>query len=322
MAVKKTHEEFLQQTSNLLGQEYTVKGSYNNSRTKIEVVHNTCGKTFEVTPNNLLKGRGCSNCYIRRKLSQEEYEKRVFDLVGDEYLPLDDYKNYTTPLCMKHHTCGCVYKVTPANFIFNNRRCPKCFKSTLKTQEEFRKELFTHVGDEYTLVGKYIGNKEKVGILHNTCGTTYKAIPINFLRGARCPKCMAEGVSKGEKRVSLFLEKNKVRYEREVSFPDCRNIYPLRYDFSIQTNKGELLFLIEFDGIQHFLPTRGEEALTKQQDNDAIKDRYCKSKGLKLVRIAYTEFDSIEEIITKELKKEGVEIYEDKKYIRDTIESD
>lgn len=51
-------------------------------------------------------------------------------------------------------------------------------------------------------------------------------------------------------------------------------------------------YCIEFDGIQHFKPVEffgGEVGLEGVQRRDNIKTAYCKSKGIKLLRIRYDE---------------------------------
>lgn len=66
---------------------------------------------------------------------------------------------------------------------------------------------------------------------------------------------------------------------------------------------------IEYDGEQHFSPTtiggisieQGQLNFERLQINDQIKTQYCKDKGIQLLRIPYTEFKRIENIIFSEL---------------------
>ena len=67
---------------------------------------------------------------------------------------------------------------------------------------------------------------------------------------------------------------------------------------------------IEYDGIQHFEPTRFNKKMTIEEANDnfiqqkfrdEIKNNYCKNNNIKLLRIPYTEYDNIEKIINKYL---------------------
>ena len=69
-----------------------------------------------------------------------------------------------------------------------------------------------------------------------------------------------------------------------------------RYDFAIFKDNN-LIRLIEFDGEQHFNPTRGtwqnHEPLEKVQKRDRIKNEYALSHNIPIVRIPYTERDKI-----------------------------
>jgi len=59
-----------------------------------------------------------------------------------------------------------------------------------KTQEEFEQEVFSSVGDEYKVIGNYIGTHNKIKMIHVNCGHIFDACPHNFLsRGSRCPYC-------------------------------------------------------------------------------------------------------------------------------------
>ena len=65
---------------------------------------------------------------------------------------------------------------------------------------------------------------------------------------------------------------------------------------------------IEYDGIHHFEPTtfggdledaKRQFELTKKKDK--IKDDFCKSSGIRLLRIKYCDFDTLENILRTEL---------------------
>lgn len=55
--------------------------------------------------------------------------------------------------------------------------------------------------------------------------------------------------SKGEDKIADLLSKNKIAFQREVSFPDLKSLKGnlLRFDFAVMS-KGKLVALIEFDG--------------------------------------------------------------------------
>lgn len=58
-----------------------------------------------------------------------------------------------------------------------------------KTNAEFIAQVKELVGDEYTFLEPYQGNRVKIYVRHNKCGNTYPVVPDSFLRGRRCPKC-------------------------------------------------------------------------------------------------------------------------------------
>ena len=61
-----------------------------------------------------------------------------------------------------------------------------------KTHEQFIKEVFKEVGNEYTILGQYLNSKTKIEIKHNKCGYTFNMQPHNFIDlSQRCPRCAA-----------------------------------------------------------------------------------------------------------------------------------
>lgn len=58
-----------------------------------------------------------------------------------------------------------------------------------KTTEEFKKEVYDLVGDEYSVLGEYFGANTHVLMKHNTCNHEWNIKPSNFLSGRRCPEC-------------------------------------------------------------------------------------------------------------------------------------
>lgn len=125
-----------------------------------------------------------------RKKTNEVFMQEVIDLVGDEYTPLDAYQLSNKNIRMKHNTCGTVYEQTPNNFL-NGKRCPNCNGNNArrKTTEEFKKEVFNLVGNEYTVLGEYINRSTNIRVRHNTCGKEYLVLPHNFLSRSRCIEC-------------------------------------------------------------------------------------------------------------------------------------
>ena len=98
--------------------------------------------------------------------------------------------------------------------------------------------------------------------------------------------------SQGEIKIAEILEFYNLNFVEEYSFPDLisNSGRPLRFDFAIFDDNGDLDFLIEFQGIQHYQPKSkfgGLGGLRKQQYNDMLKREYCKLHNLTLVEIPY-----------------------------------
>lgn len=104
-----------------------------------------------------------------------------------------------------------------------------------------------------------------------------------------CPNCTT---SKFERDFILVLDGAETKYEKQKTFPDCRSINVLPFDFAWED------CLAELDGQQHFEAGRfnnTEEDLAKQQKHDKIKTEFAKSRSLHLLRIAWSERNNMKQ---------------------------
>ena len=100
--------------------------------------------------------------------------------------------------------------------------------------------------------------------------------------------------SRGEITIEEILTKAGLDFKEEQSFPDLvsNTGRPLRFDFAVFDDEGDIDFLIEYQGIQHYKPKEkfgGISGLRKQQFNDMKKREYCRKHNYKLIAIPYTE---------------------------------
>ena len=98
--------------------------------------------------------------------------------------------------------------------------------------------------------------------------------------------------SRGEIKIEEVLQGAGLNFEEEYSFPDLVSSSgrPLRFDFAVFDDENELMFLLEYQGIQHYEPKSkfgGYTGLRKQQYNDMQKREYCQQHGLILIEIPY-----------------------------------
>ena len=125
----------------------------------------------------------------------------------------------------------------------------------------------------------------------------------NFIQhgGQVCNKCMKSG-SQGERRIKQYLERNNIEFVQEKVFQDCKDIRPLPFDFYLPRYN----VIIEYDGEQHFTDrgyktNRFRDTLEYTQYHDDVKNSFCKRFGIKLIRIPYWKYNSIEAILEEAL---------------------
>jgi len=100
--------------------------------------------------------------------------------------------------------------------------------------------------------------------------------------------------SRGEIKIHEILEQSGLKYEMEYSFEGLTssNGKPLRFDFAVFDDDGNLDFVIEYQGKQHYEPSAkfgGKRGFYQQQFNDNKKRRFCALNDIKLIEIPYTE---------------------------------
>lgn len=104
--------------------------------------------------------------------------------------------------------------------------------------------------------------------------------------------------SYGEIKIEEILEAAGLDFQEEYVFPNLKssNNKPLRFDFVIFDDTGDIDFIIEYQGIQHYEPRAkfgGKKGFYQQQFNDKLKRRFCKLNGYKLIEIPYYDEQKI-----------------------------
>ena len=100
--------------------------------------------------------------------------------------------------------------------------------------------------------------------------------------------------SRGEIKIEEILEMAGLNYQEEYIFPglNSSNGRPLRFDFAVFDDDGNIDFLIEYQGRQHYEASSkygGKKGLFQQQHNDNKKRRYCALHNIRLVEIPYKD---------------------------------
>lgn len=169
-------------------------------------------------------------------------------------------------------SCGCLNKEQITELGHNN--CEditgqKFGKLTVISKSDIRKDRKVHwncicdCGNQYIASGKSLRNGDI-----QSCG---------------CLKSI------GEQKINNLLQANNIAYEREKIFDDFK---PYRYDFYVNNN-----YIIEYDGKQHFqnYSWGGEtHTLQESQKRDALKNEYCFTHNIPLIRIPYTHLKDLQ----------------------------
>lgn len=134
----------------------------------------------------------------RKYWTSETFRAHLLDITNGEYLLIGAYTGSDNPTDVLHRCCGRTWPVRP-NSLLQGSRCPTCSigevakssaETRKRTEEDFIKEVHAIVGEEYSVIGEYVGYHFHVDMRHNLCGHEWPALPSNFLSaGNRCPVC-------------------------------------------------------------------------------------------------------------------------------------
>ena len=254
--------------------------------------------------------RGCPYCSGKYKTTSD-FKNEIAQILPNVEV-LGEYKTARTKISTRCLICGHTWS-PEARSLQYGQGCPVCALKNKavkrrKTQSEFELDL-KKVSPNIRVSGNYLTCKDKIKckcVIHNN---EWESYPSNLLNGsAGCPMCALERFnnhpSKGERAIAEWLSKNEIQYESECSLDGCVYKRPLRFDFYLPN----LNIAIEFDGEQHFHEIQSlkdsKERLLVTQTRDTIKNEYCLSHNIKLVRIPYTEYKHIDTILRNEIKEE------------------
>ena len=318
---KLTRDEFIQKAKEKHGNEYDYSlVDYKNNSTPVKII---CHKKdefgnehgiFEQTPRNHLNGDRCPKCFRSFKKTTEEFIKQAKKVHGDKYdyskVIYNGNKKYITIICPKHGE----FKQTPL-YHLQGHGCLGCYNDRRGEKTRVGKEMFikrakeVH-GDRYDYSKvNYINSKTPVIITCKKHGDFEQRPDKHIIRKQGCPICSESHM---EKELSLFFDKNNIKYEREKRFDWLKSNAKLPLDFYLP----EYNVAIECQGDQHYRPFAsfgGEQALGLIKERDILKHDLCISNGVNIYYLTHSmsilqssniyttenTFTSIEKLIQK-----------------------
>jgi very-short-patch-repair endonuclease len=311
-----TTKSFIKNSILKHGDKYCyAKVNYISSRTKVLISCKKHGE-FLQTPDSHLSGKGCKKCgheYVvsLKKKTFEKFVEEAKVLYGDKYTYNKDlYINVNTKMEIYCNVCKIFINQYPVNHLKGHgcRFCGRLSgakKDRLSKDQFINKSILVH-GHRYDYTSSdYKGTLNPVLIKCNDHNVEFYQTPASHFRGnTGCLEC-SNNESRGEKAIRIWLEKNKIGYEREKSFDGfCGNRgNKFRFDFWIESKN----LLIEFDGELHFKESKkwygknSKNELLNIQKRDNIKSRWAIDNGYDLLRISYFEYKNIDTILNKKL---------------------
>lgn len=259
-----------------------------------------CGKFRTVPGNELRRGNakscGCVNGQSEEELQEDEVLlKWATDLRGKKFgkltvlyrtAPLNnDRKPYWKCQC----ECGNITIVSASCLLSGNTKSCGCLIHDTKPSNLIKP------GERFGMLTILNQEQSKNGKTQWKCQCDCGNIVIKDSNGLRSGNTKSCGCLKslGEQKIHSILQNNNLLFVKEKTFKDCisnqgGNLY---FDFYINNQ-----YLIEYDGIQHFQSVGGwsnKDKVLQNQKRDKIKNEYCKTHNIPLIRIPYTHYDKI-----------------------------
>lgn len=215
------------------------------------------------------------------KYTQDEFLKIIYDLVGDEYTVLSEYKGNRNKILMRHNICGNEWRITPSNFIEHGTRCPVENGKNKYSTKEYKQKLYT-INPNIDLLDKYVNADTK---LHFKClkdGYVFLAKPKQVLRGNGCPCCAGRKIVIGindlnttNPEVSKFLDNYNDGFDatygthKKLTFkcPNCFSLKRCRPNGVLDIN-GKYKCSVCGDGISY--PEKFMASVLEQLDIEYI----------------------------------------------------
>lgn len=276
-----------------------VLSEYKGTLEKVHVRCIDCGYESDILAGALTRksGHGCNRCSGLIHKTTEMFMEEIKDV---EITPMEEYINALTPMLFRCNKCRNEWRVRPSD-VLSGAMCPHCKRNQKLVAKRIALVDFMKKFDPtIKIVGEYIGRHNHIKCRCNICGNEWDAAPGNLVQGCGCPACKS---SAGERRIRAYLIDHNVDYIQEHRFDDCRDEHVLPFDFFIPA----MNLVIEYDGEQHYRPVKfagindGGEIVRylKTLRRDAIKNRYCSDNNIRLVRIPYTDYNEIDNILNE-----------------------
>lgn len=246
-----TQSLWLEKAKSLHGDKYCYSESiFTKYNEKIDIHCNTCERVFSIVASRHISKEaiGCPSCAIseaieKSRLPVEEFIRRAGDAHCAKYTyNLSTYKGASHPVEIVCPICG-VYTAVAGEHMKGGGECPQCAKRSRWTNKasEVKKQ-------DYILLS--VTDDKHVWLLHNKCGTSFKASLRSYAGNARflCPTCGIQNITFDvfkERAAKMFG--GEYEYTNFISMADpvtilhktCGNTFTMKASTHIQGNYGK-----------------------------------------------------------------------------------
>lgn len=280
---------------------------YKRHDIKMKFRCNVCNHEWLSIPDNIIHRGSCPACSKSKSsnLQMKSHEDFVNEIlsINDNIVVLGRYTGAFEKikcLCKIHNE---VFYSPPTHMLEGKFGCKQCrsnkiSSALIKKNEVFANEL-SEVHPHIKMVGRYRGANIKLGVKCDRCGTEWNTTPSSLLSGHGCPRCL---LSKGELKISRYLDSSGISYTPQMKFRDLRGVggkrhLPLSYDFYIP----EYNLLIEYQGEFHDRTSNIQtaEMFEIQKKHDELKRKYAKDNNINLLEIWYKDYNNVEQILNE-----------------------
>lgn len=110
--------------------------------------HETCERTFDCKYRKFIKFPSCRKCKPK-VMTTELFERRIKDLVGDEYSIVKGFVDQDTKIILKHKVCGEQQSYKPSHFL-EGQRCSNCHQTIAFS--ELQEMLTEYSNGKYSII--------------------------------------------------------------------------------------------------------------------------------------------------------------------------
>ena len=291
-----TRNKFIDETGNVYGKltvlEKAEKPIKNKDRSLYWKCKCECGNITIVNGRDLRQGK-TKSCGCGMQENQKNFGKNNFiDETGNQYGRLTVLKEvpnkrgFATWLCQ----CECGNTCEIEGHLLRNGSIKSC--GCLR-KESGGHNLINEIGNKYgkLTVIKQVESQSGCAtwLCKCDCGNFCEVTGANLRRHAvKSCGCVK---SWGEQEIIEFLQNKNINFKKEYWFQDLitedKHGHP-KFDFAIFDDNNNLKFLIEYQGIQHFIDNKNF-GKRQRELTDKLKLEYCIKNNIDLKYILYSE---------------------------------